>query len=75
MKSKIQNLTKAMAVVILVPPEAPTTKRGTPLLSTNIVGDMEDRGRFPGAIKLLSDGSTPKKFFLPGVEKSSISLL
>jgi len=45
-----QKLTKEMAVVILVPPEAPTTKRGTPMWSTNIEGVMEDMGRFFGAI-------------------------
>ena len=64
-----------MAVVILVPPEAPTTKRGTPSLSRNMVGVIEDMGRLKGSIKLLSEGSTPKAFFVPGVEKSSISLL
>ncbi len=64
-----------MAVVILVPPEAPTARRGTPFPSTNMVGVIEDMGRFPGSIKLLGDGATPKKFFFPGVEKSSISLL
>lgn len=64
-----------MAVVIFVPPEAPTANRGTPALSTNIEGLIEDMGRFLGLMKLLFDGSTPKAFFLPGVEKSSISLL
>ena len=64
-----------MAVVILVPPEAPTTKRGTHSLSRNMVGVIEDMGRLKGSIKLLSEGSTPKAFFVPGVEKSSISLL
>ena len=64
-----------MAVVILVPPEAPTTKRGTHSLSRNMVGVIEDMGRLKGSIKLLSEGSTPKAFFAPGVEKSSISLL
>ena len=72
---KFRNLTNEIAVVIRVPPDAPTAKRGTPLLSTNIEGVIEDIGRFPALIKLLSDGSTPKLFFLPGVEKSSISLL
>ena len=43
-------LTKEIAVVIFVPPEAPTTKRGTPSRSTNIDGVMDDMGRFPGAI-------------------------
>ena len=68
-------LTKDTAVVIFVPPDAPITKRATPFLSTNIDGVVEDCGRFPGAIMLASDGSTPNAFFLPGVEKSSISLL
>ena len=74
-KTVTRNLTNEIAVVIRVPPDAPTAKRGTPLLSTNIEGVIEDIGRFPALIKLLSDGSTPKLFFLPGVEKSSISLL
>ena len=68
-------LTKEIAVVILVPPEAPTTKRTTPSLSKNIDGAVEDWGRFPGSIMFDSDGSTPNAFFSPGVEKSSISLL
>ena len=68
-------LTKEIAVVIFVPPDAPTTKRTTPSLSRNIVGAVEDWGRFPGEIMFDSDGSTPNAFFLPGVEKSSISLL
>jgi len=73
--NETQNLTRDMAVIIFVPPEAPTTKRGTPSLSRNMVGDIEDMGRLKGSIKLLLDGSTPKAFFVPGVEKSSISLL
>ena len=49
-----------MAVVIFVPPEAPTTKRGTHSLSRNMVGVIEDMGRLKGSIKLLAEGSTPK---------------
>ena len=41
-------LTKEIAVVIFVPPEAPITKRATPSLSKNIDGAVEDWGRFPG---------------------------
>lgn len=74
-KTVTRSLTNEIAVVIRVPPDAPTAKRGTPLLSTNIEGVIEDIGRFPALIKLLFDGSTPKLFLLPGVEKSSISLL
>lgn len=64
-----------MAVVIFVPPDAPMTKRAVPFLSKNSEGAVEDWGRFPDTIMLDSDGSTPYAFFLPGVEKSSISLL
>ena len=40
-----------------------------------MVGVIEDMGRLKGSVKLFSEGSTPKAFFEPGVEKSSISLL
>jgi hypothetical protein len=36
---------------------------------------MEDKGRFPGRMKFASDGASPKKFWVSGMEKSSISLL
>lgn len=52
-------LTREIAVVILVPPDAPITKRAWPFLSKNIDGAVEDIGRFPGSIILDSDGSTP----------------
>ena len=35
---------------------------------------MEERGLFPGRIKLVSEGLTPKKLVMLGEEKSSISL-
>ena len=35
---------------------------------------MEDRGLFPGWMKLVSEGLTPKKLVMLGEEKSSISL-
>ena len=54
------HLTKGMAVVIFVPPDAPTASRITLLWSTIMVGVIEDMGRFPGSMKLLGDGSTPK---------------
>jgi len=53
-------LTRAVAVRILVPPEAPTTIRTSPLASTTIVGVIEERDRFPGAILLASEGGSPK---------------
>ena len=49
-----------MAVVIFVPPDAPIASRVTLLWSTIMVGVIEDMGRFPGSMKLLRDGSTPK---------------
>ena len=41
---------------------------------TTIVGQVEERGLFPGRIKLVSEGLTPKKLVMLGEEKSSISL-
>lgn len=64
-----------MAVVIFVPPEAPTTNLTSPLSSTIILGLMDDRALFPGAIALLGEPGKPKKFLNPGLEKSSIPLL
>ena len=46
-----------------------------PWSSNTMVGVMEESGRFPGAMKLAGEGGTPKEFTIPGVEKSSISLL
>ena len=43
-------LTKEIADIILLPPDAPTANRETPLLSTNMEGLIEDIGRFLGAI-------------------------
>ena len=39
------------------------------------VGHMDDMGILPGTMKLLGEAGTPKAFEVPGVEKSSISLL
>lgn len=51
--------TYATAVVILVPPALPITSLTSPLQSTTIVGHIEERGRFLGAIKLAGDEVTP----------------
>jgi hypothetical protein len=53
-----------------VPPEAPTTRFTIPSELTTILGHMEDRGRFPGFIKLAGDAGTPKALIVFGVEKS-----
>ena len=60
--------------MIFDPPEAPATILTFPFLSVIILGDIDDSGRFPGRMKLAGEGGYPKKLFLPGVEKSSISL-
>jgi hypothetical protein len=62
--------------MILEPPWPPIAKaiEFVPGFST-ITGLMEDCGRFPARMKLFGDGSKPKKFVLPGMEKSFISLL
>ena len=61
--------------MIREPPEAPTTRRTAPSGPTATTGDMEDMGRLPGLMKLLTDGGRPKELDSPGLEKSSISLL
>ena len=71
-KNSAALLTYAVAEVILVPPAAPTTSRTWPSLTT-IVGTIDDKGLFPGFIKLASDGGIPKAFVILGAEKSSIS--
>ena len=58
-----------------MPPAAPTTILTSPSDDTIMLGHIEDKGRFHGAIKLAGDAGTPKKFVVFGVEKSSISLL
>lgn len=67
--------TEATVEVILVPPAAPTVNFTSPLLSITIVGHIEEKGCFPGAIKLDGDAGTPKALTTPGVEKSSIESL
>ena len=70
-----QKLTKAVEVVILDPPAAPATIFGLPFLSMITAGHMEDRGRFPGLMKLAGDGGMPNELVMFGEEKSSISSL
>ena len=61
-------------MVILVPPAAPMTERTCPVSElTTIVGVMDDKGLFPGRIKLAGLGGKPKKFITFGEEKSSNS--
>ena len=47
----------------------------TPSLSRSMLGHIDDMGILYGSMKFASDGGTPKLLSLPGVEKSSISLL
>ena len=61
-------------MVILVPPEAPTTERTLLVVAlTMMVGVIEDNGRLPGTMKLAGLGGTPKALVTSGDEKSSIS--
>ena len=56
------------------PPGEPSTATGCPSRS-RIVGDIEDNGRFPGAIEFASPCTSPNRFGTPGFTvKSSISL-
>lgn len=66
-------LTKATAVVILLPPAAPMAKTTSPFSSVIIEGHIEDIGFLPGAMKFTGDGGSPKLFVIFGDEKSSIS--
>ena len=68
-------LTAATWVVIVVPPAPPMIKAGEPSGAKKIEGLIEDCGLFPGAMKLEGDAGIPKELTVPGVEKSSISLL
>jgi hypothetical protein len=71
----MDNLTNAVPVVILVPPDAPAINTTSPLEFVIMIGLIEDIGRLPGSMKLLGEGRTPNSLMRPGVEKSSISLL
>jgi hypothetical protein len=69
-------ITNEVEVVIFDPPAAPVTIRTFPeALSTTMAGLMEDKGRFPGLMKLLGDGGRLKSLVMLGDEKSSISSL
>ena len=46
-RSNVLELTSEVAVVILVPPAAPTTRTARPSLSVTMLGHIEDSGRFP----------------------------
>ncbi len=58
-----------------LPPAEPTTKYRV-LFDRNstMVGDIDERGRFPGRMKLEGEGMKPKKLEELGIEKSFISL-
>ena len=51
----LQKLTMAVWVVILVPPEAPMTRRTLPVfLSTMMVGTVDESGILPALIIIIS---------------------
>ena len=52
------NSSCAVAVMILGPPDAPATAYSFPSRVT-MVGDIDDSGRFPAAMKLASWGARP----------------
>ncbi len=63
-----------MDVMMRGPPLAPTTILRAPFESTSMVGDMLERGFFPGRMKLAVEGSSPYVLACCAVEKSSMSL-
>ena len=52
------DLTKAVCVVMKVPPAAPVNSRTLSLLSITRVGHMDDIGILPGAMKLVGEAGT-----------------
>ena len=70
----MQIVTIAVWEVIFVPPDAPVISLTFPVaLSMMIVGHVEERGIFPGLMKLFGEGGIPKSEVMLGDEKSSIS--
>ena len=58
-----EDVTSAVAVVMRVPPDAPTTNWTISVPFSRFrttVGDMLDKGRFPGLIKFDGEAGTPK---------------
>lgn len=52
--------TNATAVIIFVPPAAPTIKRTSPFSSVKMVGLIDVIARFCGFTKLVGDAGSPK---------------
>ena len=55
-----------------VPPEAPKMRTASPFSSMTTVGDMEERGRFPGLAKLALEGSTSYKLAMFSYAKAPV---
>jgi hypothetical protein len=53
-----------------LPPAAPVANAKLPSSRTAMIGEIEDRGRFPGLIKLFGVGGYPNPLVVLGVEKS-----
>ena len=69
-------ITRAVCEVILVPPEAPVINLTSPDSSfMTSSGQVEDKGLFPGLMKLFGEGGTSNPLVILGLLKSSISLL
>ena len=65
----------ATAEMMRGPPLAPTTASRRPSGVVSIMGDMLDRGRLPGRMKLAALGCSLYVLAMSGREKSSIWLL
>ena len=60
-----------VGVMIREPPAAPVTKYKLCFDACSaMAGDIEDRGRLPGRMKLFGVGMYPNTLELPGIEKS-----
>lgn len=63
-----------VAVMIREPPAAPVEIYRDPSGYSAMTGVIDERGRLPGRMKFMGEGTKPKAFVTLGIEKSFISL-
>jgi hypothetical protein len=61
--------------MMVLPPQPPITSLTSSFSSKTMIGDMDDIGRLPGAMKFAALGLMDQILDLSPIEKSSISLL
>ena len=63
-----------VAVMIREPPAAPVEMYRDPSGYSAMTGVIDERGRLPGRMKFMGEGTKPKALVTLGMEKSFISL-